>query len=60
MKGSEGHFECFVRSRRKRINDEIWRHFDDHREIKEYALTEAPSLAEYTIVVVLMRDVTKS
>ena len=53
----EGHLECIVRTCRKDKTDEIWRHFDDHCPIREYALKNLPSLSTYTIVVVIMKDV---
>ena len=53
-----GHFECFVRTQEKNKRNEIWRHFDDDQEIKEYDIKQLPNLDKYTIVVVFMKDVT--
>ena len=57
-----GHFECFVRTRKNKRGKEVWRHFDDDQEIKEYDIKrnikQLPNLDKYTIVVVFMKDVT--
>jgi hypothetical protein len=53
-----GHFECFVRTQEKNNRKEIWRHFDDDQDIKEYDINQLPNLDKYTIVTVFMKDVT--
>ena len=55
-----GHFECFVRTQEKNRNNEVWRHFDDDQEIKEYPGKDLPNLDKYTIVAVFMKDVSPS
>ena len=52
-----GHFECFVRAQKNKRGKEVWRHFDDDQEIKEYDTKQLPNLDKYTIVVVFMKDV---
>ena len=55
-----GHFECFVRTQEKKNRKEIWRHFDDDQDIKEYDINRLPNLDKYTIVAVFLKDVTIS
>ena len=53
-----GHFECLVRTNEKMKKKEVWRHFDDDQDIKEYDHFEKPELHHYTIIAVFMKDVT--